>query len=91
MYDSKNRNTAPRAEAEVAGAVMDDTEILERAIALVKENASDHHELISRLAVAAQTMAGILPISGLDDQAMIYADRPEAMAKKVLGELHYNR
>jgi hypothetical protein len=92
MYDSSNRNTAPlEGKLAKAGAVMDDMEVLERAMALVKENAPAHRELISRLAAAAQTMAGIQPICGVDEQFMAYADRPEAIARTVLEELHYNR
>jgi hypothetical protein len=92
MYDSSNRNTAPLEGKLVAtGAVMDDMEVLERAIALVRENAPAHRELISRLASSAQAMAGIQPISGLDEQLMAYTDRPKAMAKTVLEGLRYNR
>lgn len=88
MYDSSNRKTAP---LEVNVAATGDIEILEKAIALVKENAPAHRELIGRLAAAAQKMAGIECICGLDEQPMAYMDRPDAIAKTVLEDLHYDR
>lgn len=53
-------------------------EILEKAIMLVKENAPEHRELIGRLAAAAQSMAGIEPIFGLDERSKASADPPKA-------------
>lgn len=91
MYDSSNRKTTPGQKSVTTPvAVMDDMEILERAIALVKENAPAHRELIGRLAAAAQKMAGIECICGLDEGVMAYTDRPEAMSKTVLEDLRYN-
>lgn len=87
MYDSSNRKTTP-LEASVAAT--GDIEILEKAIALVKENAPEHRERIGRLAAAAQKMAGIECICGVDERCMTYVDRPEAMAKTVLNDLRYN-
>lgn len=91
MYDSSNRKTTPGQKSVASPvAVMDDIEILEKAIALVKENEPVHRELIGRLAATAQKMAGIECICGLDEQFMAYADRPEAVAKRVVEDLRYN-
>lgn len=87
MYNSSNRKTTP---LEVNFAATGDIEILERAIALVKENAPAHRELIGRLAAAAQKMTGIECICGLDEQCTAYTDRPEAIARTVLEDFRYN-
>lgn len=92
MYDSRNRQTTPREMGiETPGADMDDIEILEKAIMLVKENAPEHRELIGRLAAAAQSLTGLQPICGLDEGLRAYKERPEAIARTVLDDLRYNR
>lgn len=88
MYRTRNREAAPR-EKKAAG--MNDVEILERAIALVGDNAPEHRALIGRLAMAAQAMAGIEPICGPDEPFTAYKDRPEAVARTVLDDFRFRR
>ncbi len=92
MYSTSNREPALREKNGSAPSVdMDNMEILEKAIVLVRENAPPHRELIGRLAMAAQEMAGIEPIFGLDERFMTYTDRPKAVAKTILDGLRYSR
>lgn len=80
MYDASNRK-ASSEEATAAPAVsdMDDLQVLAKAIELVKMNAPEHRELIGRLAAAAQTMAGIQPIAGLDERLKGFTDRSKTL------------
>jgi hypothetical protein len=82
----------PREKKEVtSGADMNDREILEKAIGLVKENAPEHRDLIGLLAATAQSLSGLQPAFDLKGQVLAYSDRPQAIVKTVLDGMHYNR
>jgi hypothetical protein len=92
MYSTSNRETMPREKnIATSGADMNDIEILEKAIVLVKENAPEHCNLIQRLAATALSIPGLQPICGLDERLTAYKDRPETIAKTVLDSLRYKR
>jgi hypothetical protein len=73
------------------GNDLSDKEILEKAIMLVKENAPEYRDLIGTLAATAQSLTGLRPNFGLNEQRLDYTDRPEAIAKTVLDGLRYHR
>jgi len=80
MYDASNRKiSSEEMTAAPAAADMDDSKVLEKAIELVKANSPAHRELIGRLAAAAQTMAGIQPITGLDERLKDFTDRSKTL------------
>jgi hypothetical protein len=80
MYDASNRKVASEEMTAASAATdMSDAQVLMKAIELVKTNASEHRELIGRLAAAAQTMAGIQPITGLDERLKDFTDRSKTL------------
>ena len=92
MYSRSNRESSfVKVKPATIVADIDDVEIMEKAIALVNENSPEHRDLIGRLVAAARSLPGRQPIPWGDEGCMTYRDRPQSIAKTVLGDLRYNR
>lgn len=92
MYSRSSREiTLVKVNTPATVVDMDDAAILERAIALVQENAPEHRDRIERLTATVRSLLGRQSIPAPDEGLTTYRDRPVAIAKRVLNDLRYNR
>ena len=90
MYKGDDREI-PFVKVKTSRAIadIDNVEILEKAIALAKENPPEYRYLIDQLIATAPSLHDRRQNFGLDEGLITYKDRPQAIAKTVLDSLRY--